>query len=225
MRWLAWGRVGEQCSPQCRQQPPRQDPCQSTGWGHVPKAGAPGGPHRAGADGVPGGAQGVCTVVGPAGRATPEVAGGPTPSSQLCPGSPGADAGMVPGSAGDSGSFPELLLLCRFGSACPVTSAEEVTLLGQPLGAWGYPGKGSSPPGTRAHRAQEPTGTVHTRTQGWDRQIPVPTHLQAPSRTEGCPQQPGVQVPARGSTGHWHPAVPRAGSVPSSHAFHHRFPG
>lgn len=83
-------------------------------------------------------------------RCTIALDWGPAPSTQLCPGSPGTDTGTVPGSAWDSSSFPELLLLRPFSSTCPATSAEEITLLRQPLSAWGCPGKRSSPTGTKS---------------------------------------------------------------------------
>lgn len=171
---------------------------------------------------VPGCARGARTAVGPTERATapPKMhqAGGPAPSRQLCLGSPSADTGTEPRSAGDSGSFPELLLLLPLGSTCPTSCAEEIMLLGQPLGTQRYTGKGYSTMGTKAHwhSAYKDTGLAQTNPSA---------HFGAPSRSEWCPQQPGVMVPARDSTGHQHPAVPRAGSMPSCHAFHHHLPG
>lgn len=63
------------------------------------------------------------------------------PSARLCPDGPSAGTGTMPWSARDSGSFRELLLLHPFGSTSPTISAEEITLLMQPLSTFGYPKK------------------------------------------------------------------------------------
>lgn len=224
MSCLAWGRAGARCSPQRKQQPHRQDACQSMGWGHVPIARAPGTPHRAGTDGVQGCAQGVRMAVGPPGKATPRGApghwaGGPAPSTRLSLAAPALMQAQCQGQLGTAA----LSLNCC--SSVPL-AAPTLPPVQRRSRCWGSPSVPGGTPGRGpAQQAQEPTNTVRTRIQGWDRQTPVPIHLQAPSRSEGCLQQARVRVPARGSTRHWHPVVPRAGSVPSSYAFHHHLPG
>lgn len=207
--WLAWGRAGDRCSPQHGQQPCRQDPCQITGWGHVPKARAPGAPRRAGASGVPGCARGAHTAVGPAGKAAPQGAPWhwagalhPPPSSALA--APALTQAQCQGQLGTAALSLNCCSSVSLAAPAPPPVQRRLHCSSSPSVLGGALGSGP------AQQAQEPTSTVRMRTQGWDRQTSVATCLQAPSRSEGCPQQAGVWVPARCSTGRWHPVVPRA---------------
>lgn len=173
MCWLAWGRAEGRCSPQHGQQPCRQDPCQSTGWGHVPKARAPGTPRRAGASGLPGCARGAHTAVGPAGKATPQGAPWhwagalhPPPSSALA--APALTQAQCQGQLGTAALSLNCCSSVPLAAPAPPPAQRRLHCSGSPSVLGGALGSGPAQQAPRAHQhgAYEDTGLGQTNLSG-----------------------------------------------------------
>lgn len=196
-RGWEWGRRGQGCAgwlegerrsgaaPSAGSSPPGKTPARAQGGGMSPKQAllvVPTGLLLMGCQVVP---KGFARLWDPQEEPPPKWPGALHPPASSALAAPALTQAWCRGQPGTAALSLNCCSSVALAAPAPSPVQRRSCCWGSPSVPGGTPGRGP------AHRAQEPTGTVHTRTQGWDRQTPVLTHLQAPS-SPGCRSLPGT---------------------------------